>query len=121
MALKIYKNEHGLDVDYFTKYMKRVLRDIRNYTPDELNTELERMQSALPNYECPQQKEAELRAEYQKKISEINLEHDSRVCSNCDIKGCEIYWHLTGKVKNINYFGCNRFKRKQWCTLKNSN
>ncbi|MGU5685240.1 hypothetical protein ACV1DN_13610 [Aeromonas allosaccharophila] len=35
-------NEYGLDVDYFRKRLKRVLRGIERYTPEELARELAR-------------------------------------------------------------------------------
>ena len=36
-------NNYGLDVDYFHKWIRRVLREIDYYTPDELARELARM------------------------------------------------------------------------------
>lgn len=36
-------NRYGLDVDYFTKKIKLIIRDINNYTPDEFARECARM------------------------------------------------------------------------------
>lgn len=36
-------NQYGLDADYFSKWIRRVLRGIDNYTPEELARELARM------------------------------------------------------------------------------
>lgn len=44
-------NQHGLDINYFTKKMQILIRDMANYTPDELNQELNNMKSALPQKE----------------------------------------------------------------------
>lgn len=37
------KNEYGLDVDYFRRYFELMVRDVRNYTPDEMARSLLRM------------------------------------------------------------------------------
>lgn len=37
------KNEYGLDVDYFEKKLKTVLRDVKCYTPYEMFNELSRL------------------------------------------------------------------------------
>jgi hypothetical protein len=36
-------NEYGLDTDYLEKRMSRMVRDIKQYTPDEAFNELSRM------------------------------------------------------------------------------
>lgn len=36
-------NEYGLDYSYFSGKLKLIVRDIRNYTPDELARELARL------------------------------------------------------------------------------
>ena len=36
-------NQYGLDVSYFKGKLELVLRDIKNYTPDELARELARL------------------------------------------------------------------------------
>lgn len=36
-------NQYGLDADYFQKWMRRVLRGLDNYIPEELARELARM------------------------------------------------------------------------------
>lgn len=36
-------NAYGLDVDYLRKKLKRILRDMDHYTPEEMTTECERM------------------------------------------------------------------------------
>jgi len=37
------KNEYGLDVSYFKAKIKRIIRDIDRYTPDEFAREMARM------------------------------------------------------------------------------
>lgn len=37
------KNEYGLNVDYFRRYFELMIRDVRNYTPDEMARSLARM------------------------------------------------------------------------------
>lgn len=37
------KNEYGLDVDYFQKKLKLIVRDADRYTPDEMARELARL------------------------------------------------------------------------------
>lgn len=39
-------NEYGLDVDYFKKKLKLVVRDADRYTPDEMARELARLSVA---------------------------------------------------------------------------
>lgn len=73
--------------------------------------------------------ESDLRAEFQKKIAEINLEHDSMVCGNCEFStddetavplllcGCTI--GICKDIANVGRTdGCNKFKKKQQCTQK---
>lgn len=36
-------NEYGLDVNYFKEKLKLILRDVGNYTPDEMYRELTRL------------------------------------------------------------------------------
>jgi len=36
-------NAHGLDANYFHKNLARMLRDVRNYTPDEMSRSLIRL------------------------------------------------------------------------------
>lgn len=36
-------NQYGLDVSYFKGKLELILRDIKNYTPDELSRELLRL------------------------------------------------------------------------------
>ena len=36
-------NNYGLDTDYFEKKLKLVVRDVENYTPDEMFNELTRL------------------------------------------------------------------------------
>lgn len=36
-------NRYGLDVDYFKRKLKIIIRDVDNYTPSELARELARM------------------------------------------------------------------------------
>jgi len=40
------KNEYGLDVSYFKKKLKLIVRDADRYTPDEMARELLRLSSA---------------------------------------------------------------------------
>lgn len=40
-------NEYGLDVSYFKGKLSLILRDVANYTPDEMYRELTRMASVL--------------------------------------------------------------------------
>jgi len=37
------KNEYGLDIDYFKRYFELMVRDVANYTPDEMARSLARM------------------------------------------------------------------------------
>ncbi len=37
------KNQYGLDVSYFESKLKIVLRDVANYTPQEMARELHRL------------------------------------------------------------------------------
>jgi len=46
------KNIHGLDIDYFKRKIRIVLRDIDNYTEDELRQEFNNMINALPKLDC---------------------------------------------------------------------
>lgn len=41
------KNRYGIDCDYMRKKMSRIMRDMDDYTPDELILELERMARVL--------------------------------------------------------------------------
>lgn len=70
-----------------------------------------------------EKKEANLRAEFQKKIAEINLEHDSRTCNECIYcshagvgTGCEL--NIMRPIEAKITFCCNKFKKKQQCTQK---
>ena len=36
-------NEYGLDVSYFRRYFELMVRDVNNYTPDEMARSLARM------------------------------------------------------------------------------
>ncbi|MGB0662827.1 MAG: hypothetical protein ACPGMR_03455 [Pontibacterium sp.] len=40
------KNEYGLDVSYFEGKLNQIVRDVRNYTPDELARALARLSVA---------------------------------------------------------------------------
>ena len=42
-------NKYGLDNEYFRKKLKCVIRDINNYTPDEMFNELSRMMMVAAN------------------------------------------------------------------------
>lgn len=42
-------NEHGLDVRYFKEKLGQLVRDVDNYTPDEMRRALSRLSSAA----CP--------------------------------------------------------------------
>lgn len=37
------KNEYGLDVSYFEDKLKQIVRDVKNYTPDEMARALARL------------------------------------------------------------------------------
>lgn len=49
-------NEYGLDVNYFKRYFKLMVRDVANYTPDEMARSLARM-SVVANSEVIKEKE----------------------------------------------------------------
>ena len=43
------KNRYGVDVDYFKKNLDMVIRDIDNYTPDELSLAFHRLSEVASN------------------------------------------------------------------------
>ncbi len=45
-------NEYGLDVHYFTKNLEQILRDIKCYTPGEMNRALTRL-AKYANHQIP--------------------------------------------------------------------
>lgn len=66
-------NEYGLDVDYLSKRIKRMLRDIERYTPEEAYNELSGMAEVVRPKEIESLR-AKL-AEVEKKLKE----HEQRV------------------------------------------
>jgi hypothetical protein len=42
-------NEYGLDSHYFEKKLKGVVRDVKQYTPDEMFNELSKLMMAAAN------------------------------------------------------------------------
>lgn len=49
-------NEYGLDASYFSKKLKSIMRDVNNYTPEEMTNELKRLCSVAESQEKEQQK-----------------------------------------------------------------
>ena len=49
-------NEYGLDVHYFRKNLKRILRDIDRYTPEEMETALKRLSDVAASQDLDKDK-----------------------------------------------------------------
>lgn len=83
-------NEYGLDVDYFKKKLELILRDVGNYTPDEMYRELSRLADVTGTDETNLQlnlKIMELEAE-NKKLGETNEQ-----LGNYYMKINSMYWN----------------------------